>query len=129
VLELLWNQDSTVLAVLISRETPTTEDAQKRTTVLQLWTMGNYYYYLKQEIQAFEDDNIVSFIWDPESSLRLYVLSAGVYGLLFYFLFYARELLNWINGSCRSQLVLSEALSTALTFKQQHPVVIQLRLL
>ncbi|KAJ3416474.1 hypothetical protein HDV05_001632 [Chytridiales sp. JEL 0842] len=77
VLELSYNQDSSILAILISRATPTASNADKRDTVVQLWTMGNYYYYLKQEIRPFGDDPIVSLVWDPESSLRLYLLSAS----------------------------------------------------
>ncbi|KAJ3016298.1 UNVERIFIED_CONTAM: hypothetical protein HDU68_012277 [Siphonaria sp. JEL0065] len=61
--QLAWNADSSVLAVVLKR---------REQHVVQLWTMGNYYYYLKQEIVAKDIDAI---IWDPEDALRLYVSS------------------------------------------------------
>ncbi|KAL8888320.1 MAG: hypothetical protein Q9215_004232 [Flavoplaca cf. flavocitrina] len=53
---LLWNVDSTVLAVSY-------EDR------VQLWTMGNYHWYLKQEI--FEP----SLNWHPEKPLKFALIS------------------------------------------------------
>lgn len=54
-IELEWNSDSTVLAV-------TLEDR------IQLWTMGNYHWYLKQEILTAEKP--VGLRWHPEKPLR-----------------------------------------------------------
>ncbi|KAI9351477.1 IKI3 family-domain-containing protein [Obelidium mucronatum] len=61
--QLAWNADSTILAVFLKR---------RGETVVQLWTMGNYYYYLKQEIVHAEIDVI---LWDPEDALLLYISS------------------------------------------------------
>ncbi|ORY52502.1 IKI3-domain-containing protein [Rhizoclosmatium globosum] len=47
VVNLAWNSDSSILA---------------------LWTMGNYYYYLKQELLSSAP--IDSLLWDPEDSLH-----------------------------------------------------------
>lgn len=60
-ISLAWNVDSTVLAVSYLDR-------------VQLWTMGNYHYYLKQEI--FPTDKApqtspVSVQWDPERPLWL----------------------------------------------------------
>ncbi|KAF2864049.1 IkappaB kinase complex, IKAP component [Piedraia hortae CBS 480.64] len=52
--DLAWNIDSTVLAVTMSDR-------------VQLWTMGNYHWYLKQEITI---DN-AQLKWHPEQSLKL----------------------------------------------------------
>ncbi|KAJ9642548.1 putative elongator complex protein 1 [Coniosporium tulheliwenetii] len=56
-----WNNDSTVLAVcFIDR--------------VQLWTMGNYHYYLKQEIQTLSAQPTMkstSTCWHPEKPLQL----------------------------------------------------------
>jgi len=53
IIDLSWNIDSTVLAVQF----------QDR---VQFWTMGNYHYYLKQEIPA----QLRGICWHPEKSLR-----------------------------------------------------------
>ncbi|KAH6688566.1 elongator complex protein [Plectosphaerella plurivora] len=60
-IRLEWNSDSTVLAVIL-------DDA------VQLWTMGNYHWYLKQEIpfhSAFS-----SLAWHPEKALRFSLATA-----------------------------------------------------
>lgn len=59
-INLAWNIDSTVLAVQFKDR-------------LQLWTMGNYHYYLKQEIPIAVDPNIekpFAFKWHQEKALR-----------------------------------------------------------
>lgn len=59
-----WNPDSTVLAVLL----------QDR---VQLWTMGNYHWYLKQEIPSRCCAH--TFNWHPEKALHLVAASpAGI---------------------------------------------------
>lgn len=57
-----WNTDSTVLAVFFDHN-------------VQLWTMGNYHWYLKQEISLKSPCAYVS--WHPEKALRLTMVSAG----------------------------------------------------
>ncbi|TID13726.1 elongator complex protein 1 [Venturia nashicola] len=57
-INLHWNVDSTVLAVCFDNK-------------IQLWTMGNYHYYLKQEIIF----SALSACWHPEKSLRLAIHS------------------------------------------------------
>ncbi|KAJ3242809.1 hypothetical protein HDU78_001127 [Chytriomyces hyalinus] len=69
ILELAWNCDSSVLAVMMKRK------ATGRVSV-QMWTMGNYYYYLKQEVYApLDGDNVDVMLWDPEEALTLHFLS------------------------------------------------------
>ena len=71
-ISLQWNNDSTVLAVSFLDR-------------VQLWTMGNYHYYLKQEIHLTSDSNILggdSFVgvsWHPEQPLRLSLYSSRTY--------------------------------------------------
>ena len=63
---LSWNVDSTVLAVSFRDR-------------VQLWTMGNYHYYLKREI-LFGCETPVSsrsFAWHPEKPLRMVAGSKG----------------------------------------------------
>lgn len=57
-----WNTDSTVLAISFGR-------------TVQFWTMGNYHWYLKQEILLQIPCPRVS--WHPEKALRLAVASTG----------------------------------------------------
>ena len=59
---LAWNSDSTILAVIMADCT-------------QLWTMGNYHWYLKQEITT---DHLLSYsplVWHPENPSRLLTAS------------------------------------------------------
>lgn len=65
-ISLSWNVDSTVLAVSFRDR-------------VQLWTMGNYHYYLKREI-LFDCETPVSsrsLAWHPEKPLRMVTISKG----------------------------------------------------
>lgn len=74
-----WNADSTVLAVILD-------------DLVQLWTMGNYHWYLKQEIPM--DPNFVQTAWHPEKALRFAVAaSASVIS--------AEKIFHTARGSCR----------------------------
>lgn len=57
---LSWNSDSTVLAIIMA-------------DCIQLWTMGNYHWYLKQEIKARGSPFLPysPLIWHPEKPLQL----------------------------------------------------------
>ena len=60
-IQLKWNSDSTVLAVCFGDK-------------VQLWTTGNYHYYLKQEIptaSSFDHSSPVRVSWHPEKALHL----------------------------------------------------------
>lgn len=47
--------------------------------LVQLWSMNNYHWYLKQSI-PFEEDRVSSLTWDPEHVYRLHVLcNSGKY--------------------------------------------------
>ncbi|KAG1835906.1 pol II transcription elongation factor [Suillus subalutaceus] len=63
---LAWSSDSNVLAVHIERE---------HGDVVQLWTTGNYHWYLKQEISAPVSTHFTSVTWHPEVSMRLLLTS------------------------------------------------------
>lgn len=63
-IDLAWNIDSTVLSVAFKDR-------------VQLWTMGNYHYYLKQEILIDDLDtslHAVNVVWHPEEPLKLGIL-------------------------------------------------------
>ncbi|XP_071527963.1 putative elongator complex protein 1 [Panulirus ornatus] len=72
VKEVAWNQDSDVLLVWIkplvnSKEGFIAED------IIQLWTTGNYHWYLKQELRFLKGMNCVC--WDEESPYTLHILT------------------------------------------------------
>ncbi|KAI6781536.1 Elongator complex protein-like protein [Emericellopsis cladophorae] len=58
-IRLEWNADSTVLAVVLQ-------------SCVQLWTMGNYHWYLKEEIPV----RTKSLSWHSEKALRLALASS-----------------------------------------------------
>ncbi|TFK65584.1 IkappaB kinase complex, IKAP component [Pluteus cervinus] len=67
VKELGWNADSTVLSIWVEHD---------EADVVQLWTTGNYHWYLKQEIwapkkQTGEPARFTSLTWHPEQVLVL----------------------------------------------------------
>ncbi|KAG9098159.1 hypothetical protein FRC06_006747 [Ceratobasidium sp. 370] len=62
VREVLWSTDSAVLALWIERDAG---------DCVQLWTTGNYHWYLKQEISPSSSSRYTRVIWHPEHSLRL----------------------------------------------------------
>ena len=67
VVSLKWNVDSSVLAVCLKDR-------------IQLWTMGNYHYYLKQEIFTLSDEpsqDPALLNWHPEKPLTFTLSSEG----------------------------------------------------
>ena len=62
-ISLKWNSDSSVLAVCFMDR-------------VQLWTMGNYHYYLKQEIFSFPQHS-TEINWHPEKPLHCIITSDG----------------------------------------------------
>ena len=65
VRELAWNADGSVLAVHLSRGA---------TQVVQLWTTGNWHWYLKQELLL---DSLRALRWHPEEPLQLFLVHDG----------------------------------------------------
>lgn len=65
-IQLSWNNDSTVLAVIL-------DDS------VQLWTMGNYHWYLKQELVTARENITASdkLVWHPEKALLLALTFTG----------------------------------------------------
>jgi elongator complex protein 1 len=75
VKELLWSADSAVLCAWCQCR----EDGKEW---LQLWTVGNYHWYLKQEVLLAEQKDgtpgsLVGVLWDPVVPLKLHLLTAG----------------------------------------------------
>uniref|UniRef100_A0A8C5X388 Elongator complex protein 1 n=1 Tax=Malurus cyaneus samueli TaxID=2593467 RepID=A0A8C5X388_9PASS len=80
--EMLWNADSTILAIWL--EDLKVENSNPNTYV-QLWTTGNYHWYLKQSLHfgSLEENRLVSLLWDQENVYRLHILCQG-----WHYLFY-----------------------------------------
>ncbi|XP_023366325.1 elongator complex protein 1 [Otolemur garnettii] len=74
---LLWNADSSVLAVWL--EDLQREENSTLKTYVQLWTVGNYHWYLKQSLpfSTCGKSKIVSLMWDLVTPYRLHVLCQG----------------------------------------------------
>ncbi|NWI51091.1 ELP1 protein, partial [Calyptomena viridis] len=74
--ELHWNADSTILAIWL--EDLKVENSNPNSYV-QLWTMGNYHWYLKQSLHfgSLEENQLVSLLWDRENLYRLHILCQG----------------------------------------------------
>ncbi|OAA77798.1 iki3 [Akanthomyces lecanii RCEF 1005] len=79
-IQLEWNTDSTTLAVVLSK-------------TVQLWTMGNYHWYLKQEIPR-DVGGAAVLSWHPERALRLAFPTGD--GLVL-----AEQVLHSARGSCQ----------------------------
>jgi elongator complex protein 1 len=66
LIQIGWNCDSTILGLLLIYNNPNGLQDYR----LQLWTMGNYHYYLKQEIiigiVGSGQVNEIEFVWDTE---------------------------------------------------------------
>ncbi|XP_053422312.1 elongator complex protein 1 [Nycticebus coucang] len=75
--DLLWNADSSVLAVWL--EDLQREENSTLKTYVQLWTIGNYHWYLKQSLPfgTCGKSKIVSMMWDLITPYRLHVLCQG----------------------------------------------------
>ncbi|NXD28826.1 ELP1 protein, partial [Spelaeornis formosus] len=80
--KMLWNADSTILAIWL--EDLKVENSNPSTYV-QLWTTGNYHWYLKQSLHFgnLEENHLVSLLWDRENLYRLHILCQG-WRYLFY---------------------------------------------
>lgn len=79
-IQLEWNADSTTLAVILSK-------------TIQLWTMGNYHWYLKQEIPR-DAGAAPALSWHPERALRFaFITGAG--------LSVSEQTLHSARGSCQ----------------------------
>ncbi|KAL1945489.1 hypothetical protein VTO73DRAFT_2340 [Trametes versicolor] len=73
VRELGWSSDSNVLSAWIERQ-----DGD----LVQLWTMGNYHWYLKQEVTAPLSEDVApgrftSVRWHPEDASRLILTTSS----------------------------------------------------
>ena len=69
VKDLFWNLDSTVLLVWLEDLTAINDGC----SFLQLWTMGNYHWYLKDEFKF--DEKILRLFWDQDICYTLHVLT------------------------------------------------------
>ncbi|KAG0917728.1 hypothetical protein G6F33_001222 [Rhizopus arrhizus] len=80
VLEVLWNADSTILAIWIESEI---DDKLQKS--VQLWTTKNYHWYMKQHIVLSESRDVTGFAWDVENAMVGHLFSStGEYHCLNY---------------------------------------------
>ncbi|KAI9478143.1 MAG: IKI3 family-domain-containing protein [Benjaminiella poitrasii] len=80
VLEVMWNADSTVLAIWIESEI----NGRLQKT-LQFWTSKNYHWYMKQHIVLSEERDVIGFVWDIENALTAHLFTSdGEYHHILY---------------------------------------------
>ena len=81
VKEMGWNSDSEVLAIWIERKEEDVGEWKFWFTAddtVQLWSMKNYHYYLKQELFSHKPKKrFTGFKWHPEHALTLYLIGKG----------------------------------------------------
>ncbi|KAL4228237.1 hypothetical protein ACF0H5_013670 [Mactra antiquata] len=80
VKEVIWN--TSVLAVWCEDLCTDTE----KNSYIQLWTTGNYHWYMKQCLKfEGEENNVGGVIWDPENDNTLHVIckNGGYYQYMF----------------------------------------------
>ncbi|KAG7091295.1 hypothetical protein E1B28_010341 [Marasmius oreades] len=70
VREMIWNADSNILGVWIERQGG---------DLVQLWTTGNYHWYLKQEIAttSLSSSHFTSVTWHPENAMELILTTSS----------------------------------------------------
>eukprot|EP00794_Sanderia_malayensis_P009518 gene9518-10506_t len=79
VVEIRWNKSSDVLAVWLKDLAEENDSTSKKhfLSYVQLWTRGNYHWYLKQELRFSDHGQTVSCVqWDADVPLRLHVICA-----------------------------------------------------
>ncbi len=78
--ELAWNADGSALAVLLERGAllDASASADMEGPVLQIWTTGNYHWYLKQEIRLQHLAGLPHAVvrWHPERATELCIADA-----------------------------------------------------
>lgn len=84
VRELMWNMDSTILAIWcqdLQTEAATAEQKSQPRSYVQLWTCSNYHWSLKQSMTfGGRQGGVATLTWDPEHAGRLHVVtSTGQY--------------------------------------------------
>ena len=47
--------------------------------IVQLWSMKNYHYYLKQELHGQSGKRLRGFRWHPEQPMKLFIIEDGAY--------------------------------------------------
>ena len=78
VKQLLWNNDSTVLCVWCEDLNHNADDTANTKSYVQLWTVNNYHWYLKQSLNfGAGTDKVAAVMWDPEYVYHLHIMCTG----------------------------------------------------
>ncbi|RNA26145.1 elongator complex 1 [Brachionus plicatilis] len=70
---LSWNLDSSILCIWAELADSFKESDYK--SIVQLWSMSNYHWYLKQSIDFDLKNRISAVCWDPEDSFKLHLFT------------------------------------------------------
>eukprot|EP00049_Salpingoeca_infusionum_P014342 m.268011 g.268011 ORF g.268011 m.268011 type:complete len:1408 (-) comp15650_c0_seq1:323-4546(-) len=84
VRDIFWNCESNILAVWAEDLAATSTEGEQTSikSYLQLWTVGNYHWYLKQQLsfdtaQGSTHSRLTAVAWHPEQPFRLYYATNG----------------------------------------------------
>ncbi|XP_067666360.1 elongator complex protein 1-like [Haliotis asinina] len=81
VREVLWNMESTVLAVwceeMCSDFLNQHPEQHLPVSYVQLWAVNNYHWYLKQSLQFPAAQRVLDVQWDPEHGYRMHIMCSG----------------------------------------------------
>ncbi len=90
VSSLQWNMDSTILCVCLDKLAK--DEHTTSQSVMQLWYVNNYHWYLKYSQQFTHADRVTTTSWDPENPLGLHLfLASGKY---------VSYLFGWVVHGC-----------------------------
>ncbi len=70
VKSIAWNMDASVLCVWSELVDETNASSSDFQSVVQLWTMSNYYWYLKQSYNFEMKNRVTSVSWDQEDPYK-----------------------------------------------------------
>ncbi|XP_072167241.1 putative elongator complex protein 1 [Diadema setosum] len=82
VKEILWNTESSIVALWLEELPPESQPIASgaSSTLVQLWSMSNYHWYLKQSLHFSRGQRVTAMTFDPEHSNQLHLVDeAGRY--------------------------------------------------
>ncbi|XP_048252379.1 elongator complex protein 1-like isoform X2 [Haliotis rufescens] len=121
VREVLWNMESTVLAVWCEEMGPdhTNQHPEQHIPVsyVQLWTVNNYHWYLKQSLQFSPEERVMDVQWNPEHGYRMHIMCSGAQYLQY----------TWSWSTCHSLGKSADDMATVTVIDGEKVLVTPMR--
>jgi elongator complex protein 1 len=70
-----WNLDSTILCIWSELVNENNANSSEYQSIVQLWSVSNYYWYLKQSYHFSMPNKVTCVSWDPEDSYKLHLIT------------------------------------------------------